>query len=322
MSSQTVTLETIFGVLELRPRRGPSDENKVPVAMCEGSVERALQDALAWGNALAVLNLARDGGFIRLAFGIDDEEVVTGLMDALRGGQLVVAAAGMTGTADDHESVVWAAYYAFASRFGKEFNLALRRHRIVAREQVADIRQANDYDVVSATEAAAVVVGLSKSAGVGPWQAAATILAKHIVDMRSPPGSGGFMLLREPASQAERIVSPEDVITPAKLKKLKQEKEAVFEIEIERRYHDDSAVHGAKFTLVFEGGMQINGVLDSAGKATVKGVPNEAAEVSFSPDVRSYEIMKGKKNKAYQGQAPTDEEIHQRLEFFLQQPQP
>ena len=40
----------------------------------------------------------------------------------------------------------------FQARFGKEFNVAMRRHRIVGREQVADIRQNEDYDVVPAAE--------------------------------------------------------------------------------------------------------------------------------------------------------------------------
>jgi hypothetical protein len=321
MSSQAVILETIFGPLELRPRRGPSDEGKVSIAMCEESVERALHKELTRGNAHALKDLAREEAVVRSGFGIDDDEIVAGLMQALRTGRLVAAAPGMTAGADDQKNEAWAAYYAFQARFGKEFNVAMRRHRIVGREQVADIRQNEDYDVVPAVEAAAVLERLAKTVGVGPWQAATVTLSKHLFDLRSPAGTSGFMLLRAPASHAERIVSPEDIITPAKLKKLKEEKEAVFEIEIEQRYHDDSPVQGAKFTLVFEGGRQVDGVLNSDGKALVKGVPNETAELRFGPDSRDFKVVDRKKNKSYRGRVPTEAELQERLEFFMQLPQ-
>jgi hypothetical protein len=222
MSSQAVILETIFGPLELRPRRGPSDEGKVSVAMCEESVERALHKELTRGNSHAVKDLASEEAVVRSGFGIDNDELVAGLKQALRTGRLVAAAPGMAAGGDAQKNAGWEAYYVFQARFGKEFNVAMRRHRIVGREQVADIRQNEDYDVVPAVEAAAVLERLAKTVGVGPWQAATATLGKHLFDLRSPSGTSGFMLLRAPASHAERIVSPEDVITPSKLKKLKE----------------------------------------------------------------------------------------------------
>lgn len=215
-----VTLDTIFGPLEVRRRRSASDTNKIPPDTCGFAVEQALRDVLAWGNRMPLLGLVHRDALMLPSFGTDEDQTVAAVMDALRRGALIVASPEGVGSEGDAAQAVWSAYYTFQARFGKEFNVGMRRHRLAGREQVPNIRQAEDYDVVPAAEAAAMVVSLSRSAGAGQWHNAALTLAKNLVDMRSPPNANGFMLLRAPASQAERIVSPEDVITPAKLKKL------------------------------------------------------------------------------------------------------
>lgn len=324
MSASPVILQTVFGSLELRRATTPFSQSMIPLALGADSIRRALEEALADGDSMSVMNLALECGVIDSAFGIDDEAVVAALMGALEGGQFVAVAPGAGAGAQDEETgAQWSAYYEFQARVGKEFMLALRKHRVVPSAQVQEIRQSEDYDVVAAAEASAIIVRQAKSSGGKPAQAAAETLAKHLVDMRSAPGKrGGFMLLRAPPSVAERLATPEEVVTPAKLKKLKEQKEAVYEIEIERRYHDDTPVHDATFTLVFEGGMQMDGRLDKSGKALVKGVPNESAEVRFSPDARPFEFVKTASNKAYRGRPPTDAELDERLEAFMQGRQP
>ena len=217
--NRPVVLDTIHGKLELRRPRSPLDQNKVSLSMCEGAIERALYDALAWGNPLGVMNLSDKDGFVRIRVFTPPKDIVAGLMAALHAGRLVVGVAD-EGIEDGVEGAAWSAYHVFQARFGKEFNVAMRRHRLAGRDQVASIRQAEDFDVVPALEAAAVVTRMATSAGAGPWQSAAATLTKSIVDMQSSPGQSGFMLLRAPASHAARIVAPEDVITPSKLRKL------------------------------------------------------------------------------------------------------
>ena len=176
MSSYSVNLDTVFGRLELRRKHSATEGNKVPLPMCESHIERALLAALACG-APSAWRLARKEGFVALSLNVGAEEIVAGLMRALRSGWLVAAAPGDGGNRDDKSAAVWAAYDTLQARFGKEFRVAMRTHRIVGQEAVASVREAEDYDVVPAAEAAALIVRMAVSAGAGRWQAAATTLA-------------------------------------------------------------------------------------------------------------------------------------------------
>lgn len=148
----------------------------------------------------------------------------------------------------------------------------MRTHRIAGREQVSEIRQSADYDVVPAVEAAAVIARLAATAGGGPWQAAAATLAKHFVDLRSPPGPIGFMLLRAPMSYAERITPPEDVITPAKLKRLRDEHESNHNVSFEFITDTGHLIEDeAGYELIFPDGKFETGKLASS-KAERSGV--------------------------------------------------
>ncbi|MDX2022038.1 MAG: hypothetical protein SF187_17505 [Deltaproteobacteria bacterium] len=217
MSRVGLALDTVFGTLELRPPQSASDVNRVPLIRCRDTIAKALGFHLKYGNIYDARILASH--VCALPIGASEEEVAEGLLGALDHGHLIAAAAG-DAHSDDHGKELWAAYVTFRARLGREFVVAARRHRLVQREQVETIRSENDYDVVRATEAAGIIKRVAQSAGGGPWQKAAEVIAKHLADLHMPPAPGSFVLLRAPASQAERITPPEDVITPAKLKEL------------------------------------------------------------------------------------------------------
>jgi hypothetical protein len=52
-------------------------------------------------------------------------------------------------------------------------------------------------------------------------------------------------------------------------------------LELEHRYHDDSPVHGAAFTLTFPNGFKKEGTLDEEGRAVVVGVPAGTGEAGL-----------------------------------------
>jgi uncharacterized protein (DUF2345 family) len=58
---------------------------------------------------------------------------------------------------------------------------------------------------------------------------------------------------------------------------------------IERLYHDDEALAGAQFEVLFPDGSTRSGMLDGAGRATLDNVPPGAAEVRFGPMPGKYE---------------------------------
>jgi hypothetical protein len=268
MSSHSVTLDTVFGQLELRRKHSSAEQNKIPLPVCAGHIERALQSTLAFGAAGSVWRLARKEGFVALSPSVDAVELVAGLMHALRCGWLVAVAPGGDRDKDNKSAEVWAAYDVLQSRFGKEFHVSMRKHRIVGQEMVATVRQAEDYDVVPASEAAALIVRMATSAGAGRWQAAAALLAKHIVDLRSPTNSTGFMLLRAPMSYAERITPPEDVITPAKLKKLA----AKNWLEVLVYGRDGKSLPNVKLEITMPNGEVETKVTPSNGKIRIDGI--------------------------------------------------
>lgn len=66
-------------------------------------------------------------------------------------------------------------------------------------------------------------------------------------------------------------------------------------VEIERRYHDDSPVQKAEFTLSTPDGFELKGTLDDAGKSTVIGAPSSSS-VRFGPDARDYTVADDREN--------------------------
>jgi type VI secretion system secreted protein VgrG len=58
---------------------------------------------------------------------------------------------------------------------------------------------------------------------------------------------------------------------------------------IERLYHDDEPLVGAKFEALFADGSKRSGTLDGAGRATLDDVPPGTAEVAFGPMPGAYQ---------------------------------
>lgn len=282
MDSKPIILKTIFGSLELRVRRSATDVSKYDFAFCGDVVERALRAEMKYGDMPGLYRLARKEGFVRLAVGTTADDIVLGLMNALKYGWVVAASPGGGGGQHDAEdTAAWSAYYALQARFGKEFHLSTRKHRIVGQEQVPEIRQTADYDVVPAAEATEVINRLAKTAGVGPWQAAAATIAKHLVDLRSPPKSTGFMLLRAPMSYAERITPPEDVITPAKLKEWASKQGKAW-IELRLVHPSGKPVPSCQVSLTDAEGASLSGSLDGKGAIRFEEVSRKGpAQVRF-----------------------------------------
>ena len=159
MSVPPLILETVFGPVQLVRGSAPSAQNMVPLAIGADGIRRALEAALAYGDSMSVMALALEAGILDSAFGVDDAEVVRALMVSLEGGHVVaVAPGGNAGGQDQEGAAAWSAYDAFVARVGKEFMVALRKHRVVPSGQVPEIRQAEDYDVVAVKEAAAILV--------------------------------------------------------------------------------------------------------------------------------------------------------------------
>lgn len=219
--ANAVTIDTLAGPFELRAGV-PGERSAVSLPMRARDVEYSLRAALP-KQRLAMIDLVQKWGTLRPEWLTDREQLIQALMRGLDGGRLVVTALSDGGASSDGgNDRAWAAYSAFQARVGREFQVAMRSHRLVPRERVASAREQTDLDVVPATEAVNVIVSVAKTKSGGNLDATLTTLLENVVDMRSPPNADGFVLLRAPISHAARYVAPEDVITPSKLKKLKQ----------------------------------------------------------------------------------------------------
>ena len=217
MTSQNLTLTTLSGLYELRRPRSLGDGSAMSFDLSGHDIEQAVRSAVS-RNGMQAWALLQELGAFGPSLISAPELMVSTFMEALKWGRLVLARDG--GSRTDDTDPLWLAYDAFIAQVGREFMVGMRAHRLASREYADELRREANYDVVPAPEAAALILRLGQSAGAGPGRTAAAPLAKSMVDMRSPSGAAGFMLLRAPASQAERIVSREEAITPAKLKKL------------------------------------------------------------------------------------------------------
>ena len=70
-------------------------------------------------------------------------------------------------------------------------------------------------------------------------------------------------------------------------------------LKLDARYHDDDPLQEAPFTLVFPNGLEIEGQLDTEGKATVVGVPKGRGKVRYGPDQRDYQRADTRENPDY-----------------------
>jgi len=73
-------------------------------------------------------------------------------------------------------------------------------------------------------------------------------------------------------------------------------------LELDHRYHDDTPVQGAEFTVTFPNGFKKEGALDSEGRATVLGVPAGTGEVRYGPDSRPYRRVDDRENPDHREQ--------------------
>lgn len=218
----TLRIETASGFFELR-RPVTSGEGTAMAFQFPGhDVEQALRDAVDW-NPGAAWDLVVELGKFSPRLAAAPALMVGVLLDALEWGSLTLAPEGgsPSGDSTDH---VWATYEAFVALFGREFTIGMRAHRLVSRETAVEIRRNEDYDVVPAAEAQMIVTKVVSMSSKPMPAPTLELLTKSIVDLRVPTGQHGFVLLRAPAVQAVRVVSAEEVVTPAKLKMLAEER--------------------------------------------------------------------------------------------------
>ncbi len=178
---------------------------------------------------------------------------------------------------DDGLEVAWQAYELFHARFGKEFTFAVRRHRLTTRAQVAAIRQHTDYDVVASAEAATLLKRMAAEEGSARAAKAVDDLVKHLVDLRVAADASGFVLLRAPAVQASRFVASEDVVTPAKLKELRDGTFVAFVLVDEK----DIPLPGVAIQVVSSDGRQVTLQSDDSGFCKADKIVAGGCEVGF-----------------------------------------
>ncbi|MCG5053674.1 MAG: hypothetical protein KA712_11990 [Myxococcales bacterium] len=217
-----IRIENIFGSFELRRPVRPGEDSAVSFNLPDRALEQALRQAVDWHPG-AAWDLIDQLGEFSPRIVADSELMVGVLVKALRWGRLVLAREGNS-ESDDPADRSWAAYDTFVALFGREFLVGMRAHRLVGRESAIEIRREADYDVVPAAEAQAIVTNTVKTSRKPMAAPKLELLTKSIVDLRAPAGQLGFVLLRAPSVQAARPISVEEVVTPAKLKKLAEER--------------------------------------------------------------------------------------------------
>lgn len=171
----------------------------------------------------------------------------------------------------------WQAFDLFRACFGKEFTFAMRRYRLTTRAQVAAIRQHHDYDVVAPPEATATLKRMAADVGDARIDKAADELAKHLVDLRTAANAEGFVLLRAPVVQASRFVAPEEVVTPAKLKELRDGTFIAFLVVDEK----DIPLPGIGLEVVLSDGKQVTLQTDDNGFCKADKIAAGGCEVTF-----------------------------------------
>ena len=90
--------------------------------------------------------------------------------------------------------------------------------------------------------------------------------------------------------------------TPSQLARTAAPKEEVlFDLELERRYHDEELLQQAPFVVEFEDGNTMTGTLSAAGVASKKQLAVRPVRVRFQPDARVYETIDNTNNPDFNG---------------------
>lgn len=274
MGADPLLLNLPSGTFELRKPRldGGAQTPTRPAPLRH--VESGLRSAL-WSKRRAMIELLGPGHATALMLN-DPEALIRALLQALEMGRLELAPPNEgkpEGSADD---AAWAAYSAFQAQIGREFTVAARSHRLVPRERVGAVQSERDYDVVPASEATSIVATVGKTKASGSLSAHMKVLLASICDMRAPSKQEGFVLLRAPITQAARYVAPEDVITPAKLKKL-AEKDWI-EIEL---VDEQGNPWTGPYELLLPGGEVQRGTVGEDGIVRVENIRSGACNFSL-----------------------------------------
>ena len=223
MGTGVLLLSIPSGTFELRKASLLGHAQSPSITAPRSHIESGLRSAL-WSQRMAMVELLGPGR-VTPSMLTDPDALIRQLLLAVEMGGLELALPNdgqREATADD---LAWNAFLAFQAQVGREFTVAARSHRLVPRERVDAVKREREYDVVAAPEATAIVGTVAKSKASGSLAPHLKTLLASICDMRGPSNQNGFVLLRAPATQAARYVAPEDVITPAKLRELKREKE-------------------------------------------------------------------------------------------------
>ncbi len=295
MTTPTLTLNTLSGAYELRRPRSVGEGSSISVELFEADITQAVRHAVSI-QGIQTWDLLHELGEFGPSLIFAPEQVVSIFMNALMWGRLVVARDGGGRTDDADPS--WSAYDAFIALTGREFSVGMRTHRLVSRGRAVDLRRQSEYDVVPAAEAQSIIAHAVKNRRGGLATTQLETLLKSIVDMRAPAGQHGFVLLRAPLSQASRAVSPEEVITPAKLKEIVDKKEKGW-IEVDLADIDNEPVVCAVEVEDAEGAV-FSGTLDKGGHIRFERVSRKGPALIKFPKLPDRE---GKPQKGTQAGA-------------------
>jgi hypothetical protein len=221
VADDRIALVTLSGAFELRRPSASEDTKTSTGSPSQSELERILREQARW-QRLVMVGLLQGLGGSKSAWLTDGELVVRDVMHALKRGRLVVAAPSEGSRADSADAAAWGAFDEFQATVGREFQVATRTHRLVPRDRVDAVRQSSDFDVVPVAEASAIVSSQAKTKGGGQLVSRLTPLLSSLTSLSGPDSSAGFVLLRAPLVHAARFVPAEDILTPGKLKKLKE----------------------------------------------------------------------------------------------------
>jgi hypothetical protein len=175
-----------------------------------------------------------------------------------------------------------------------------RRYQLLPARQFYDGPASDDLERVRGNEAATVLAGLATEP---QHPAPVRDLLKRVTPFVSLGAQGaerpkGLVLLRRVTVRRDQVTSDEPALTPAALRRLRDEQRAP--IELERRYHDDEPLQGAPFELELSDGTIITGKLNAQGRAVIPDLPVGQASVTYGPDARPYERKDKRMNPHYQ----------------------
>jgi len=266
VASEVVNLKLLSGAFQLRRWRSSIDRNAASIHMYAGEIELAVREEASM-QRFEMVSLLQNHAAFQSAFMSDTNALVAALMRALSEGYLVLSSPRDSDAKGKVSDPAWAAYKALQPRIGREFQVAMRSHFLVPREHVAAIRQEADLDVVAAREAASIIAAIAKTKGVGQLGASLNLVLDNVVDLNSPEAKSGFVLLRAPVSQAARYVPPEDILTPGKLKKLKNSHwiEVVLQTETGEPWVGE-------YSIKLPDGRLVEGTTDADGKIRIEEI--------------------------------------------------